>query len=188
MLFRLSTKKNILPFSFKHKYVNCKVRHLNDKVKSRNAKSITSNCTNNKSICDTKCFQKCTSSASSFRSHYVKFICDKNSQNQLFLIGNYQHSNWLCCQHQREREPSRIPAKKICRVLTKSRKLRKAFQKKIKKNIPNSSCVYRYTQAFSQECQKVLSYKCFDQFIKTKLNWKTPLINCKVGKKKEAPI
>ena len=62
--------------------------------------------------------------------------------------------------------------------------LRKAFRKKIKRNIPNSSCVYRYTQAFSQECQRVLSYKCFDQFIKTKLNWKTPPINCKVGKKK----
>ena len=88
-----------------HKYVNCKVRHLNGKIKSRNAKSITSNCTNNKSICNTKCFQKCTSSAGSFRSCYVKFICDKNPQNQLFFIGNYQHSNWLCCQHhQRERQ------------------------------------------------------------------------------------
>ena len=67
--------------------------------------------------------------------------------------------------------------------MTKSRKFRKAFRKKIKRNIPDSSCVYRYTQAFSHECQRVLNYKCFDQFIKTKLNWKTP-IDCKVRKKK----
>ena len=43
----------------------------------------------------------------------------------------------LSHQHRREREPSRIPAKKICRLLTKSRKLRKAFQKKIKRDIPD---------------------------------------------------
>ena len=168
--------------------VHYKVRYLNDKVKSMNvevvtAKSITSNCTNSKSICNTKCFQTCTCSTGTVRSRYVKFICGKNPQNQLIFIGNYQDNNYLCRRHQREREPSRIPGKKICRLLTKSRKFRKAFRKKIKRNIPDSSCVYRYTQAFSHECQRVLNYKCFDQFIKTKLNWKTP-IDCKVRKKK----
>ena len=32
------------------------------------------------------------------------------------------------------------------------------------------------SQAFSHECQIVLSDKCFDQFIKTKLNWKSPFM------------
>ena len=132
------------------------------------AKSITSNCTNSKSICNTKRFQTCSSCTGTVRSRYVKFICGENPQNR---------------RYQREREPSRIPGKKICRLLTKSRKFRKVFRKKIKRNIPDSSCVYRYTQAFSHKCQRVLNYKCFDQFIKTKLNWKTP-IDCKVRKKK----
>ena len=107
------------------------------------------------------------------RSRYVKFICDKNLQCDLI---NYQHKSCLTRQYQRDREPSRIPAKKICRLLTKSRKLRKSFRNKIKRNIPDSSCVYRYTQAFSHECQRVLSCKCFDQFIKTKINWKSPFV------------
>ena len=54
--------------------------------------------------------------------------------------------------------------------------MRKAFRKKIKRDIPDSPCIYCYTQAFSHECQRVLSCKCFDQFIKTKLNWKTPFL------------
>ena len=73
----------------------------------------------------------------------------------------------------------------------------------MKRNILDSSCVYRYTQAFSHECQNVLSDKCFDQFTKTKLNWKSPFIqkrkkdaiesiilkfNCKVDKKKRQQL
>ena len=128
-------------------------------------KSITSNCINNKLIYDT-----------TVRSRYVKFLCHRNSKNQLIFNGDYQHSNCLSQRCQRDREPSRIPAKKICRLLTKSRKLRKAFRKKIKRDIPDSSCVHRYTQAFSHEYQRVLSYTCFDQFIKTKLNRKMPFL------------
>ena len=151
-------------------------------------KSITSNCMNSKLIYDT-----------TVRSRYVKFLCYKNSKNQLIFNGDYQHSNCLSQRYKCEREPSRIPAKKICRLLTKSRMLRKAFRKKIKRDIPDSSCVHPYTQAFSREYQRVLSYKCFDQFIKTNLNWKTPFLrkskkdaiesrhlkfNCNVHKKK----
>ena len=139
-----------------------------------------------------------TNCAITVRSRHVKFICDKNPQSELLFIGNYQH-NHSRCRYQRDREPSRIPAKKICRLLTKSRKLKKAFRKNVKRNIPDSSRVYRYTQAFSHECQRVLSYKCFDQFIKTKLNSKSAFIkkhkkdaiesrylkfNCKVNKEK----
>ena len=79
--------------------VHYKVRYLNDKVKSMNvevvtAKSITSNCTNSKYICNTKCFQTCTCT-STVRSRYVKFICGKDPQNQLIFIGNYQDNNCL---------------------------------------------------------------------------------------------
>ena len=166
--------------------INSKVVHLNDKViltdnkvtsmnaKIVAAKSITSNCMNGKSIYDSKCFQTCACSTITVRSRYVKFLCDKHSKSQLIFNEDYRRNNCLSQQYRREREPSRIPAKKICRLLTKSRKLRKAFRKKIKRDIPDSSRVHRYTQAFSHEYQTVLSYKCFDQFIKTKLNWKTP--------------
>ena len=188
----------------KVEHLNAKVISTDNKVTSMNtkvvsAKSITSNSMNSKSIYYTKCFETCASRVITVRSRYVKFLCDENPQSQLIFIGNYQHNNGLNHRHRREREPSRIPAKRICRLLTKSRKLRKASRKKIKKDIPDSSCVYRYTQAFSHECQRVLSFKCFDQFIKTKLNWKTSFLrkhkkdatksrylkfNCKVAKNK----
>ena len=71
--------------------------------------------------------QTCANSAITVRSRYAKFICDKNPQIELVFIGSYEDINCLRCRRQREREPSRIPAKKICRLLTKSRKLRKAF-------------------------------------------------------------
>ena len=198
--------------SIEHRSVNSKVIDLNtkiistdNKVTSVNAKVVTAksntyNCVNDKSIYDAKHFQACANNNTiTVRSRYVKFLCAKNPQSQLMFIRNYQHNNCLSRQHRREREPSRIPAKKICCLLTKSRKLRKAFRRKVKRDIPDSSCIYRYTQAFSHECQRVLSCKCFYQFIKTKLNWKTPFLkkpkkeaielrhlkfNCKVDKKK----
>ena len=124
--------------------VHYKVRYLNDKVKSMNvevvtAKNITSNCTNSKSICNTKCFQTCATSTGTVRSRYVKFLCGKNPQNQLIFIGNYQDNNCLCCRHQCEQEPSRIPGKKICRLLTKSRKFRKAILQQCSK-----ACTFKY--------------------------------------------
>ena len=75
---------------------------------------------------DTKHFQTCASCAITVRSH-VNFLCHENSQSQLIFIGDYQHNNCFSCRYRCEREPSRIPAKKICRLLTKSRKLGKAF-------------------------------------------------------------
>ena len=47
-------------------------------------KSITSNCINSKLIYDT-----------TVRSRYVKFLCHRNSKNQLIFNGDYQHSNCL---------------------------------------------------------------------------------------------
>ena len=181
--------------SIEHRSVNSKVIDLNNKVTSINAKLVPA-----KSIYDSKHFQACANNNTiTVRSHYVKFLYAQNPQSQLMFIRNYQHNNCLSRQYRREREPSRIPVKKLCCLLTRSRKLRKAFRKKIKRGIPDSSCIYCHTQAFSHECQRVLSCKCFDQFIKTKLNWKTPFLkkpkkeaielrhlkfNCKVDKKK----
>ena len=153
--------------------LNAKIISIDKKITSVNAKLMTAK---SKSIYDTKHFQTCASGSIAVRSRYVKFLCHENSQSQLIFIGDYQNNKCLSCRYRHEREPSRIPANKICRLLTKRRKLRKAFRKKIKRDIPDSSFFYRYTQAFSDECQRVLSYKCFNQFIKTKLNWKTPFL------------
>ena len=174
--------------AIEHRSVNSKVIDLNAKIISAGnrvtsvsikvvtAKSNTYNCVNSKSVYDTKHFQPCACSTITVRSRYIKFQCDENPQSQLIFSGDYQQNNCSSRRYRRGREPSRIPAKKVCRVLTKSRKLRKSFRKKIKRDIPDSSCVYHYTQAFSHECQRVLNYKCFDQFIKTKLNWNTPFL------------
>ena len=62
-------------------------------------KSITSNCINSELIYDT-----------TVRSRYVKFLCHRNSKNQLIFNVDYQHSNCLSQRYQRDREPSRIPA------------------------------------------------------------------------------
>ena len=84
----------------------------------------------------------------------------------------YQHSTFLSYKQRRDRAPSRVPAKKICRLLTKSRKLRRAVRKEIKRNVPASSCIHRYAQASSHEYQRVVSNNCFHEFIKTRLNCK----------------
>ncbi len=86
---------------------------------------------------------------------------------------NDQHSTFLSYeQRRRDRAPSRVPAKKICRLLTKSRKLRRTVRKEIKRNVPASSCIHRYTQTSSHEFQRVFSNNCFHEFIKTRLNCK----------------
>jgi hypothetical protein len=84
--------------------------------------------------------------------------------------------NCVTYQRKREREPSRISAKKLCRLFTKNRKLRKVVRNEIKRNIPTSSHIHRYTQAFSHERQRIISNNCFGQFIKTKLNCKTRVL------------
>ena len=57
--------------------------------------------------------QTCANIAITVRSRHTKFICDKNPQTELAFIGSYQDINCLRRRHQREREPSRIPAKEF---------------------------------------------------------------------------
>ena len=81
--------------------------------------------------------------ANFFRSRYGKFL-------------EKQCNNCVTHQRHRDREPSRISAKKLSRLFTKSRTLRKMVRNAIKRNIPNKTS--------------------FSQLIKTKLNHKTHVL------------
>ena len=83
-----------------------------------NAKVVTPkcsrhNCTNSKSIYDTKHFQTYASSSITVRSGYVKFICDKNLQNQLIFIESYQDNYCLNRRYQRERNQVEFQLRKF---------------------------------------------------------------------------
>ena len=82
-----------------------------------------------------------------------KYICDKlYALTTLAVKSITANSN--------NREPRRIPAKKICCLLSRSRKIRRAVQKDVKQKIPASSCIHRCTQAFSHECGRMRRYDC----------------------------
>ena len=80
------------------------------------------------------------------------------------VLSQKKCNNSVNHEGRRERESSRISGEKLCRLFTRSRKLRKIIRKVIKRNITNSSHIHRHTQAF------IISNKRFVQFIKTKLN------------------
>ena len=141
------------------------------------AKSITANKIN-KQIHDTKLI--------SFRSRHLKFVCTVNLNPKEQSTRHHVS---------RDREPSRIHTKKICRLLTKCRKLRKAARKDMKKNVPASSCIHRYTQSSSYEYQRVMCNSYFDHHIKMRLNYQKSnsvtssrvlKSNCKLDKKKQS--
>ena len=82
------------------------------------------------------------------RSRYGKFICQKSVLTVLHIRRHVA---------QREREPSRIPAKELSRLFKKYRKLRKLIRKHIKNNVPRSSRIHCFACAFSDERKKLLS-------------------------------
>ena len=82
------------------------------------------------------------------RSHYGKFVYQKS----VLTVRHFRRH-----VARRDREPSRIPAKKLSRLLQKSRKLRKIVRKHIKKNVPRSSRIHRFTYALSRERKKLSS-------------------------------
>ena len=57
----------------------------------------------------------------------------------------------------RDREPSRIPAKKLSRLLGKSRRSRKLVRKYIRKKVPRSSHIFRLLDASSHERHRLLN-------------------------------
>ena len=59
----------------------------------------------------------------------------------------------------RSREPSRIPVKKLQRVLQKSRKVRKYVRRTLRKNFPQSSGIHYVTHAAFQR-QYMYGYSC----------------------------
>ena len=85
-----------------------------------------------------------TLTAKECRSRYAKFyILSETRDNR--HVGR------------RDREPSRILAKKLSRLLNKNRKLRKLVRKHIKLNVPRSSRIHRLLYAFSHERKKLLN-------------------------------
>ena len=109
------------------------------------------------------------------KSLVAKCMTTMNSRTDSTNDEKYRHSTFLSYKQRRDRAPSRVPAKKICCLLTKSRKLRRTVRKEIKGNVPASSCIHRYTQASSHEYQRVVSNNCFHKFIKTRLNCKSQI-------------
>ena len=57
----------------------------------------------------------------------------------------------------REREPSRIPTKKLGRLMRKSKMLRKLVRKHIRRNVPRSSRIFRLLYASSRERLRMLN-------------------------------
>ena len=82
------------------------------------------------------------------RSRYAKFQYDNS--HVLNVTINRRHIG------RRDRSPSRIPAKKLSRVLNKSRKLRRIVRKYIRRNIPKSSHIHRLLYAFTHERKRLL--------------------------------
>jgi len=72
------------------------------------------------------------------RSPYAKFVY-------------YNYDSVVCSCHggQRDREPSRIPVKKLTRLSQKSRKLRRYVWKKIVKNSPKSSKIHCFNKGLT---------------------------------------
>lgn len=86
-------------------------------------------------------------------------IDNKESINDLQLRPRY--AKFAYCKsvkghHQRNREPSRIPVKRLSQGLHKSRYIRKFVQKYVKKNIPNSSAMHLFTSL--SELHRMLHY------------------------------
>ena len=83
------------------------------------------------------------------RSRYAKFLHDKRVF--ILTVTVKRHVG------RRDREPSRIPAKKLSRLLKKNRKLRKLVRKHIRKNVPRTSRIHRLLCASSRERKRLLS-------------------------------
>ena len=69
-------------------------------------------------------------------NNYVP-IKNLRSRYDKFVVGHY-------CVHVCDREPSRIPVKRITRILNKSRKIRCLLRSYIKREVPHSSQMHKY--------------------------------------------
>ena len=86
---------------------------------------------------------------------------------------HFQGCHIVSRDSRRDRAPSRIPAKRISRVLCKTRSVRRLVRRYIKKEIPRSSHVHRLLCASSHERKQLLSdrvmYLPHASFMKHKL-------------------
>ena len=90
-----------------------------------------------------------TSTTQDCRSRYAKFVYEKCLLT--VIINQKRHVG------RRDREPSRIPGKKLSRLLKKNRNIRKLVRKYIKKNVPRSSHIHRLVYAFTHERKRLMS-------------------------------
>ena len=81
------------------------------------------------------------------KNNYVS-IKDLRSRYDKFVIGHY-------CVHIRNREPSRIPVKRITRVLNKSRNIRCLLRSYIRREVPLSSRMHRYVSRNTNSMTKI---------------------------------
>ena len=88
-------------------------------------------------------------------------IKDSRSRYAEFIYSHCVKSS--CHTVRRDREPSRIPVKRLTRVLQKSRKIRRLVKKHITKNVPRSSGIhitcrsFRRTVVYSRNTQQCRS-------------------------------
>ena len=80
------------------------------------------------------------------RSRYSKYIAKVNCDCHIV-----NHDS------RRDRAPSKIPAKRLSRILRKSRSVRRFVRKYIRKEIPRSSHVHRLLYASGHERKRLLS-------------------------------
>ena len=92
------------------------------------------------------------------RSRYARFLHNRYEQMSYVYSVEIKHEAKRHVRS-RDREPSRIPAKKICRLLKKSRKLRKLVRRHIRRNVPRSSHIFRLFKASSCERQRLLNHQ-----------------------------
>ena len=88
----------------------------------------------------------------------------------------FKHRWHICKYRQRDREPRRIPGKKISRLLTKSKNIRKLVRKQIKRNVPRSSHIHRFVFAYSHERKRLLNGQAiyspvFDKYVRNRARY-----------------
>ena len=70
----------------------------------------------------------------------------------------YECRSYVSRAAQHHREPSRIPVKKLVRVLNKQRKFRKVIRRYVIINIPSTSKIHGFTHAFSSLRRRPLNF------------------------------
>jgi len=77
-------------------------------------------------------------------------VTDSRSRYDKFITGKARPCRYRIHCHTFDREPSRLPVKRINRLLNKSRKTRRIIRKHIAKEFPKSSRIHEWTRKSKQ--------------------------------------